>query len=110
MVQGWRRPRTGRLRASRRAWSFLLTDRRSTLWLVSPVYLDVESYVLVRKRALEELAAIVPEFESIRCVVVDDTGGTDPEISKLSAYDDVRVVTAPFNLGHQRALVFGLRT
>jgi hypothetical protein len=42
--------------------------------------------------------------------VMDDTAGRDHEIARLSALDDTTVVIPPFNLGHQRGLVFALRT
>jgi hypothetical protein len=42
-------------------------------------------------------------------VVIDDTAGFDPEIGSLLAVPDIRVIAPPFNLGHQRALVYGLR-
>jgi hypothetical protein len=42
-------------------------------------------------------------------IAVDDSGGMDPDISALSALPGVRVVQTPFNLGHQDAIVFGLR-
>jgi hypothetical protein len=45
----------------------------------------------------------------IRHVVIDDSAGTDAEVDQLAALDDVDVITPPFNLGHQRAIVFGLR-
>jgi hypothetical protein len=48
-------------------------------------------------------------FTGIRFVAVDDTGGLDPEIDRLRELPDVRVIEPPFNLGHQRALVFALR-
>jgi glycosyltransferase involved in cell wall biosynthesis len=74
------------------------------------VYLDVESYLLLRRDVLAILATrpALP-FGEIRFVAVDDTGGLDPEIDRLRALSDVRVIEPPFNLGHQRALVFALR-
>ncbi len=42
-------------------------------------------------------------------VVIDDTAGQDPEIERLRRYDDVTVLCPPFNLGHQRAIVYALR-
>jgi polyisoprenyl-phosphate glycosyltransferase len=77
------------------------------LWIVSPSYTDVEAFTMLRKRILEVLQASPPRHTCF--VVVDDTGGLDPEIELLRAYDDVRVIAPPFNLGHQRAIVFGLR-
>jgi hypothetical protein len=80
------------------------------LWIVSPCYRDVASFVILRTRILEALAAdrAVGTIDT-QFVVVDDTAGYDHDIDQLKAYSDVRVITPPFNLGHQRALVFGLR-
>jgi polyisoprenyl-phosphate glycosyltransferase len=41
---------------------------------------------------------------------VDDTGGFDDEFETLKELEDVTIVEVPFNLGHQRALVFAVRT
>ena len=79
------------------------------LWVVSPVLLDVDSYLQLRERILAEVAKVAglapPTF-----VVVDDSGGLDDQIARLERLPDVRVVTPPFNVGHQRALVLGLRS
>jgi polyisoprenyl-phosphate glycosyltransferase len=80
------------------------------LWLVSPVYLDVESYLLLRAEVLEILGSRAAlAFREIRFVAVDDTGGLDPEVDRLRGVPGILVIQPPFNLGHQRALVFGLR-
>jgi glycosyltransferase involved in cell wall biosynthesis len=81
-----------------------------TLWIVSPCYKDVPSFVILRERILE-IASTDHTLSSsdVRFVVVDDTAGYDNRITQLMAYPDVRVITPPFNLGHQRALVYGLR-
>jgi glycosyltransferase involved in cell wall biosynthesis len=73
------------------------------LWIFSPLYFDVESYL----RLLGELRAAVRASFELRPVVIDDSAGLDAQIAQLPA--DVRVVVPPFNLGHQRALVHGLR-
>lgn len=78
----------------------------TTCWVVSPMLHDTESYLRVRA---ETIAACSGRRELLRFVVVDDSAGTDPELSRLSDLDDLDVVTAPFNLGHQRAIVHGLR-
>lgn len=81
------------------------------LWIVTPVYLDVPSYLILRARLLavlktdEALSKLACQF-----VVADDSGGLDPEIASLHACGDVLVVEPPFNLGHQRAIVYALRT
>ena len=78
-----------------------------TVWLVSPVYFDVESYTRLRDECRAALAAI-PGL-AVRFVAVDDSAGADPEMRHLEALPDQLVITPPFPLGHQRALVFGLR-
>jgi polyisoprenyl-phosphate glycosyltransferase len=82
----------------------------SVLWIVTPVYRDVESFGMLREEILTRLRdGFAPGAFDCRFIVVDDTGGLDPEIDAL-ALDDVRVMRPSFNLGHQRAIVFGLRT
>lgn len=76
-------------------------------WLVTPVYRDVQSFLILRDRLLESLRAVAPL--PARFVVVDDTAGQDPEIERLRELDDVTVLEPPFNLGHQRAIVYALR-
>jgi glycosyltransferase involved in cell wall biosynthesis len=80
------------------------------LWVVCPSYTDVPSFVILRERILEALSSLqkLPPPE-VRFVVVDDTAGFDIEIDGLKEYLDVDVITPPFNLGHQRAIVYGLR-
>jgi hypothetical protein len=81
-----------------------------TLWLVSPVYFDVEAFRVLRERLLEAVGSNAAlSGATVRFVVVDDSAGRDPEIAALEDLGDVRVTTPPFNLGHQRALVYGLR-
>lgn len=82
-------------------------DRRR-VWFVLPTYRDVASFIKLRAAILDELAGA--DFDSIRFVLVDDTAGSDPEVQQLAPFGDVEVLEPPFNLGHQRAIVFGLRT
>jgi polyisoprenyl-phosphate glycosyltransferase len=75
------------------------------LWIISPLYFDIESYA----RLESDLAAVLRGSPlERRLVAVDDSAGLDPAVATLGAA--VRVVVPPFNLGHQRALVFALRT
>ncbi len=74
------------------------------IWIVSPLYFDAEPYA----RLQYDLAAALQRSPlKPRLVAIDDSAGLDPATGTLGAA--VRVVVPPFNLGHQRALVFGLR-
>jgi hypothetical protein len=78
-------------------------------WIFTPVYRDVGSFRILRKRLLAELADSPDATGPARFVVIDDTAGQDPEIPSLHDLGDVTVLQPPFNLGHQRALVYALR-
>jgi glycosyltransferase involved in cell wall biosynthesis len=80
------------------------------LWVVCPSYDDVAAFTVLRERLREVVAASGLSFAGIEFVLVDDTGGADPNARLLDELDDVTVLDPPFNLGHQRALVFGVRT
>ena len=81
------------------------------LWIISPVYFDVESYLLLRDQLLDVLQQMqIPSSGQVEFVAVDDTGGLDHDFDRLRIMDDVRVIEPPFNLGHQRALVYALRS
>lgn len=82
----------------------------SRLWVVSPSYDDIESFVMLRTRIREIVDSAALPFAAIRFVLVDDTGGLDPDQRLVRGLDDVTVLDPPFNLGHQRALVFGVRS
>jgi hypothetical protein len=75
-------------------------------WIVSPMLNDTESFLRVRT---ETLAACAERGPELVFVVVDDSAGTDPDVDRLRGLDDVEVIVAPFNLGHQRAIVYALR-
>ena len=79
-----------------------------TLWVLSPMLHDTASFLRLR----DEVAAACAGAGiggTIRHLVVDDSAGTDGEVRRLRDLDDVTVMTPPFTLGHQRAIVFGLR-
>ncbi len=85
-------------------------SRAPTIWIVTPCYDDVPSFLRLREDVLAELGALpATQGAQVHFVVVDDRAGEDPEIRRLSGCADVSVVEPPFNLGHQRALVYGLR-
>jgi hypothetical protein len=78
----------------------------TTCWVVSPMLRDTESFIRLRA---DISAACAQRSESIRYLVIDDSAGTDTDVARLSEFDDVEVLAPAFNLGHQRAIVFGLR-
>ena len=80
-----------------------------TLWIVCPSYADVASFTILRQNIIDVLATSSLNHIPLHFVIVDDTAGNDPEMTSLAGLPDVSVVTPPFNLGHQRALVYGLR-
>jgi polyisoprenyl-phosphate glycosyltransferase len=81
-----------------------------TTWVVTPVYRDTGSFRILRERLLETLVAHPASAAGqVRFVVIDDTGGQDPEVEGLRALADVIVLQPPFNLGHQRGIVYALR-
>ena len=71
------------------------------LWIFTPVYFDVPAFLILRERLAQHGA---------RFVVADDSAGRDPAIADLRGLEDVAVVTPPFNLGHQRAIVYAIRS
>jgi polyisoprenyl-phosphate glycosyltransferase len=81
------------------------------LWIVTPVYFDVASFRELRDRTYEVLANRPGLAAEGACfVVLDDSAGRDSSIEELRDLDDVRVITPSFNLGHQRGLVYALRS
>jgi glycosyltransferase involved in cell wall biosynthesis len=81
---------------------------RPRAFVVSPVYYDVECFRELRGRAARELTAL-DRFSSIQFVLVDDTAGEDPAVRSMGRDDGTLVITPPYNLGHQGAIVFALR-
>jgi hypothetical protein len=80
------------------------------LWVISPIYLDVESFLILRSEILAVLDGLPRSFDPVQFVAVDDSAGFDPQVQRLRDLADVIVVEPPFNLGHQRALVYALRS
>lgn len=81
-----------------------------TLWFVVPLFEDVPAFLMLRHRLGDVIASYHERLcRDHRFVIVDDTAGRDPQVNELRTLDDVRVMETPFNLGHQRAIVYGLR-
>lgn len=72
----------------------------SATWIVLPVYFDADSFLELQKKITEKS----------HFLVIDDSAGLDPSLEQLNKIPNVRIITCPENLGHQKALVFGLRT
>jgi hypothetical protein len=88
----------------------MVTATVPRLWVVCPSYDDVASFAILRDRIRAIVAADALPFAETEFVVVDDTGGVDPDTGLVRDLDDVTVLDPPFNLGHQRAIVFGVRS
>jgi polyisoprenyl-phosphate glycosyltransferase len=85
-------------------------DQNPRLWIVCPIFHDVAAFTVLRDRLLDVLReSDLVSGLCVQFVVVDDTGGRDADVATLEDLADVRVVTPPFNVGHQRAIVCGLR-
>lgn len=81
------------------------------LWVVAPVFLDVPSFQQLRCEVQATLSrSAAGRFAALRFVAIDDTGGIDPQMDALRGMESVTVVAPPFTLGHQRAIVFALRS
>jgi hypothetical protein len=78
------------------------------IWVVTPCYYDVPSFLELKKNIQSVISDAYPEADLIT-VLIDDTGGQDQSIRALSTQDRLAVISPPFNLGHQGALVFALR-
>jgi len=70
-----------------------------------PVYFDTPSLIMLR----EKILALLPAGKTAHFHVLDDSAGSDPALLAVRALSGVTVTEMPYNLGHQRALVFGLR-
>ncbi len=81
---------------------------KANLWILSPCYFDVPSFKKLRSDTLASLISYSDKYD-IKFALIDDSAGLDAGIKDLQAFSDVRIITPDFNLGHQRAIVFGIR-
>jgi hypothetical protein len=80
------------------------------VWIVAPSYRDAEAFRMLRDRLRRELHAVpTVATRPVHFVIVDDSAGLDPDAPGLADASDTTLLTVPFNLGHQRAIVYGLR-
>ncbi|MBF0364829.1 MAG: glycosyltransferase [Oligoflexia bacterium] len=78
------------------------------LWIVTPVYYDVESFLLLYQEIETSLNSNLFPYQK-NFLVIDDSAHRDRSIQKLKKISNIKVLHAPQNLGHQHALVLGLR-
>lgn len=77
-------------------------------WIVSPMLRDTESFIRLREETEQACEGAGLDLE-LHHLVIDDSAGTDPDVEALHHLGNVELLTPPFNLGHQRAIVYGLR-
>lgn len=77
------------------------------LWVVVPVYDDVPSFLRLR----DELKSLdLARHYALHFLFIDDTAGVDSRVPvEIEGLSDVEVIRPVRNLGHQKALVYGLR-
>lgn len=78
------------------------------IYIVSPMLKDTVSFLRLRTEVTAAIQA-TGDQRVVRFVVIDDSAGTDAEVQHVRDLPNVSVLTPPFNLGHQRAIVYGLR-
>ncbi len=78
------------------------------IWIVTPMLHDTVSFTRLHREVIHAVTAS-GDLRLLRFLVVDDSAGTDPDVAALLDLEGVDVLTPPFNLGHQRAIVYGLR-
>lgn len=80
---------------------------RTMIYLVTPCFFDSKSLA----RLIDEVVDQFPEGDRdhLRFVAIDDSAGSDRDRIRGLGGPDVTWIETPFNVGHQRAIVFGLR-
>jgi len=79
------------------------------IWFVTPCFFDVESFCELRKRCLDIVHTSLPDLEP-KFVFIDDSGGQDSQVTTLSSAESTTILVPPYNMGHQSAIVFALRS
>ncbi|MGH9547920.1 MAG: glycosyltransferase, partial [Terriglobales bacterium] len=79
------------------------------LWVLAPCYFDTRCFAKL-KTAID--ATVSEHFPGtiVNAVLVDDSGGQDATVAEFADRPGVMTIVAPYNLGHQGAIVYGLRT
>jgi hypothetical protein len=77
------------------------------LVVVCPVFRDAEAFAELRRRIRAAVAGL-GGVQDVRFVATDDTAGEDADLRAM-ADTSTSILTPPYNLGHQGAIVFALR-
>ena len=86
----------------------MIIGRDAKIWFFIPIYFDSESFNILKEHILT-LFVNHADSRKLHFVVIDDSVGEDKKIETLKRSEDVTIIAPPLTLGHQRALVFGLR-
>ena len=86
----------------------MIIGRDAKIWFFIPIYFDSESFNILKEHILT-LFVNHADSRKLHFVVIDDSVGEDKKIETLKRSEDVTIISPPLTLGHQRALVFGLR-
>lgn len=84
-------------------------NSKRTLWIVTPCFFDTPSFAVVRSRITAALTDSSDWKGRVHFVLIDDSAGMDSSMRELGADPSTRILTPPYNLGHQGALVYALR-
>lgn len=83
------------------------TDEPQRVWVVCPVFHDAEAFGQLRHHVRATLS-VLRAPTAVHFVAIDDTAGEDVALREMQD-ETTRVLTPPYNLGHQGAIVFALR-
>ena len=86
-----------------------METRDRDIWFLLPVLRDFESFSRIRTEIHASLGKAGWASSNIHFLAVDDSGESDPQANLVRNLPDVTVLATPYNMGHQRAVVYGLR-
>lgn len=83
-------------------------NEKRTLWVVTPLYFDSKSYLLLRQEILKSLGGLFDQ-EQVVFVLIDDSAGQDNQLQDIVSLPRQLVLPMVKRSGHQKAIVHGLR-
>lgn len=78
---------------------------KNRIIILTPTYFDIESFILLHGKIIN--SDLFLKYEII-FFLVDDSAGLDVSVRKIFQFNNVKIITPPYNLGHQSAIMFGL--